>query len=65
MGLKSVVIVSPPHDQRRSLPSMEQVANRPIVCHVIEALLGAWTTDLAVVVPGTELAAVRHYVDAG
>jgi glucose-1-phosphate thymidylyltransferase len=65
MSLKSVVIVSPPHDQRRSLPSMEQVANRPIACHVIEALLGAWTTDLAVVAPGTELAAVRHYVDAG
>jgi glucose-1-phosphate thymidylyltransferase len=67
MSLKSVVVVSPvsERDYPRYLPAMEQIANRAIACHVIEALLRAGTTGIAVVAPRTELADVRNYVDAG
>lgn len=67
MSLKSVVIVSPVAEgaHTRDLLAMDQIANRPIACHEIEALLRARMTDVAVVAPSTELADVRNHVDAG
>jgi glucose-1-phosphate thymidylyltransferase len=64
MSRKGVVVA--PVDDRASVEALctERVANRPIVCHALDALVSAGTTELAVVAPPRALEAIRACIDA-
>ena len=59
------VVVAPTNDEA-SVEALctERVANRPIVCHALEALMSAGTTELAVVAPPRSLDAIRACVES-
>lgn len=54
-----------PSDQTASVEALctEHVANRPIVCHTLDALVSAGTTELAVVAPPSALEAIRACIE--
>lgn len=58
------IVVAPPED-RASVRAWctERVANRPIVCHALDALVSAGISELAVVAPQRTLADVRACVE--
>src|SRR5947209_816634 len=51
MRLKGIVLAQAPDslEARADLPAQQPVANRPIICHVIDALRSAGAADIAVV----------------
>ena len=58
------VIVAPTDDVASVIaPCTARVANRPIVCHALDALLSAGITELVVVAPPRALADIRACVD--
>lgn len=58
------VIVAPMDDVASvKAPCTARVANRPIVCHALDALSSAGLTELVVVAPPRALAAIRGCVD--
>jgi glucose-1-phosphate thymidylyltransferase len=66
MPCKGVVVVPPKAPAYRAgegAPGTQRVANRPIVCHVLDALREAGARDLAVVGPPAELAELRRSID--
>ena len=54
-----------PTDDGASVEALctERVANRPIVCHALEALVSGGTTELAVVAPPRALEAIRTCIE--
>jgi glucose-1-phosphate thymidylyltransferase len=64
MSTKGVVVA--PTDDGASVEAFctERVANRPIVCHALEALVSAGTTELAVVAPPRALDAIRTCIES-
>jgi glucose-1-phosphate thymidylyltransferase len=63
MSTKGVVVA--PTDDAGPVGALctESVANRPIVCHVLDALVSAGTSELAVVAPPRALEAIRTCVE--
>ena len=51
MRLKGIVLAQAPGslEARVDLPAQQPVANRPIICHVIDALRSAGADDIAVI----------------
>jgi glucose-1-phosphate thymidylyltransferase len=64
MSTKGVVVA--PTDGRDSVDALciERIANRPIVCHVLDALVSGGTSELAVVAPPRALEAIRTCVES-
>jgi glucose-1-phosphate thymidylyltransferase len=42
---------------------MRRIANRPIICHVIDALVGAGAREVAIVVPPRSLAQTQRHIE--
>ena len=63
MSTKGVVVA--PTDDEASVEALctERVANRPIVCHALDALVSGGTTELAVVAPPRALEAIRTCIE--
>jgi glucose-1-phosphate thymidylyltransferase len=69
MQAKGVVVVPPPNRLRGRLDatcasSLQRVANRPIVCHVLDALASAGVTQTVVVVPPEAAPEIVSCVDS-
>ena len=69
MGRHGVVLVPPSPADRRSpvrgsIPALQSVANRPIVCHAIQALRDAAIDDIAVAVPSAMEPDIRSCIGA-
>src|ERR1700716_2246592 len=66
MSCKGVVLALPPFggslSERSAAAGMKRIANRPIVCHVLEALKAAGTRELALAVPPEALDEVSQSV---
>jgi glucose-1-phosphate thymidylyltransferase len=64
MSTKGVVVA--PMDDATSVGTLctERVANRPIVCHALDALVSMGTTELAVVAPPRALDTIRTCVES-
>src|SRR5438309_10009707 len=66
MSCKGVVLALPPSGAvlagREVAAGMPRIANRPIVCHVLEALRESGTRELALAVPPEALEEVRQSV---
>jgi bifunctional N-acetylglucosamine-1-phosphate-uridyltransferase/glucosamine-1-phosphate-acetyltransferase GlmU-like protein len=63
---KGVVVVAAEGPSRRSCEDpavVHRVANRAIVCHVLDALAAAGCEDLAVVAPAALASGIRGCVD--
>lgn len=64
MALKGIVVAraAGPHASAgaRDAPAASQIANRPIVCHVMDALQGAGVADVAIVGPAVALESLRR-----
>jgi glucose-1-phosphate thymidylyltransferase len=65
MSVKGLIVV--PTDEAASVeaPWAERVANRPIVCHALDALASAGVSDLALVASPQALGNVRRCVENG
>lgn len=63
MPTKGVVVAPTDDGVSVQAPCTERVANRPIVCHALDALASAGITELAVVAPEPVLAEVRACVE--
>src|ERR1700729_513099 len=46
-------------------PCMQPIANRPIVCHALDALLSAGIESVAVVAPAGMIPDIQHCLDSG
>jgi glucose-1-phosphate thymidylyltransferase len=66
MLLKGVVVVSPAASPSASgdSPALQRVANRPIVCHVLDGLVAAGIDALAVVAPAEAMTEVRRCIES-
>jgi glucose-1-phosphate thymidylyltransferase len=66
MSLKGLVVVPPSTSPGVTTdgPSLQRIANRPIVCHALEALIAAGITAVAIVGPAEAMADVRKCLDA-
>ena len=68
MRYKGVVVVPPGSTESRTrigATTTERVANRPIACHVVDAVLSSGITDIALVGPPRILAEIRACLDNG
>jgi glucose-1-phosphate thymidylyltransferase len=66
MPCKGVVVVPPGSPSCRTgdgAAGTQQIANRPIVCHVLDALGAAGIVDVAVVAPDSSVAEIRHCIE--
>jgi glucose-1-phosphate thymidylyltransferase len=66
MALKGVIVPTSSAAPASGLANaaLQRVANRPIICHVLEAMRRAGLTDIAIVVPEPEVPAVRACLEA-
>lgn len=65
MLAKGVVVALPAEAPLASAddPAIQRIANRPIVCHAVEGLVGAGVTEVAVVMPATAGARLRPCIE--
>ena len=59
MSTKGVVVAPEELDASTETWCTERVANRPVICHTLDALVSAGITDVAVVAPPQALADIR------
>lgn len=67
MKVKSVIVISPEASPQApgALPALEHIANRPIACHVVDAVARGTAGRVAVVARAEDLVEVRERVEAG
>ena len=68
MARHGILLVNPPpadyrRSHQRSIPALQTVANRPIVCHALQAMCDAAIGQIAVAVPDTEAEDVAACID--
>jgi glucose-1-phosphate thymidylyltransferase len=64
MLLKGIVLSSgDPAPSGKAAPATQRIANRPIVCHVIDALQAAGSTELAVIAPPRSLDEIQSSIE--
>ena len=59
MSTKGIVVAPEEHDASTETWCTERVANRPVICHTLDALVSAGIADVAIVAPPRALADIR------